>query len=579
MLRSDAGHPAVIGPDPPWMRFLNRNRLRGVLPSGVGATRPRFGVDGARVATPEERARTLAAPSLLERIQTSAGNVARQVAENPLRTAADLTPGVGDVLALKDAAGFAKEGRPWMAGLAAASVIPGVPSLVRGGKQGGSVLADALAREGGALSVLHNTRASNLEGMGKLGGIPAPSLAITRESNPFQNYGDVTLIGTREMADPRYSVVFDGDSYSPRQPKPVYEPLHRPLRDRLIKDYRAMSDDDGWRANVWEALHSKNPDPAAFASAAVTSTGGSEAFLRSRGVPVVGGSSQRELDELIAAVAGVRPDEASEVVRAWAKEEITPWIGSPVVKVGKRNVPYTLENVTDAMTRSGKVRNQENGMTFGPGKLAASQLKRLKTPAALDRAAADRLRDEAAEGAAKAATDKVWDQVVAEVLPSYAYPGDTWGGLNDINDALSRVTKANPTDGEIRSALAGRDFRGVTPEGIAAARQYLEAIREVPQAYFEAKPMRGVKLGEFPGAVVPNESLSQAQDILGPHGVDVRGTAGTQRSPERQEAVAVLRRELAEKGYSTLFQLGAVGAAGLLAKYGFTMDDPEVDDL
>lgn len=757
-------------PDPPWLRFVNRNRLRGAIPRGVGATLPRFGADAARVATPEERARAEAAPSVLERILQSAQNVGRQVAENPLRTAADLTPGVGDALALKDAVGYLKEGSPWMAGLAAASVIPGVPSVVRGAKRGGDALAAALppagspqryvsrveaaakggltpeesavravaeglkdgrfvdeaaaamlpqvphharlvplpsssgstapnralaealarqrggqvfdvldraapapsstsrrraglpgntleeqaasirmrpdaalpeggtfylvdnvettgataeagrmalgrpagvlpfarasvpagetavdrvrgvpspalaaalAREGGALAVTHNTRATNLPEMARMGGIPVPSLAILRNETLFPQYGDVSLIGTREMADPRSAVVFDGDSYSPRQPKPEFEPLHRPLRDRLIRDYRAMSDDPVWQSNVWDALHSKNPDPAAFGSAAVTSTGGSEAFLRSREIPVVSGSSQQELDELIAAVTGVRPDEAREVVRAWAKEEMVPWIGSPVVKVGNRSLPYTLDNVTDAMTRPGKVLNQESGgLTYGPGRLAASQLKRLKTPAALDKAAAARLRDGFATGDGKALADKAWDRVVESVVPSYRY-SSTWDALDDVNIALSKITKANPTDGEIRAALSGRDFVDVTPEGVAAAREYLTAVRSVPQTYFEAKPMRAVRLEEFPGAVVPQDVLGMAQDALGPSGVEVRGYKGNKGdySPDRQAAIVALRRELAEKGHSTLFQLGAVGAAGLLAKYGLTMDDPIVDDL
>lgn len=90
-------------------------------------------------------------PSLLDRIGESIGRIGREVAEHPIRTAADMTPGVGDVLAVVDA-GKAALGRNWpMAGLALASVVPGAAGAVRGAKAGvkGSerALAKALERE------------------------------------------------------------------------------------------------------------------------------------------------------------------------------------------------------------------------------------------------------------------------------------------------------------------------------------------------------------------------------------------------------------------------------------------------
>jgi hypothetical protein len=69
-----------------------------------------------------------------ERVQKPFGvatGVVKSMWENPARTVADFTPGLGDGLALKDAWTFAQEDQPLLAALSAASIIPGVPGIAR----------------------------------------------------------------------------------------------------------------------------------------------------------------------------------------------------------------------------------------------------------------------------------------------------------------------------------------------------------------------------------------------------------------------------------------------------------------
>lgn len=72
------------------------------------------------------------------------------------------------------------------------------------------------------LVVTHNLSAGNLLHALKMGGIPVPSLAITRAANPLTSFGEITLIGDKDLADPKgyaKAKVFAADIYSPRYPQ------------------------------------------------------------------------------------------------------------------------------------------------------------------------------------------------------------------------------------------------------------------------------------------------------------------------------------------------------------------------
>ena len=76
------------------------------------------------------------------------------------------------------------------------------------------------------LLVQHNLTAENLLHAKKMGGIPVPSLAITKAEHALTSFGDITLLGDKDMADPKgyaKTKVFGADIYSPRYPRITYE--------------------------------------------------------------------------------------------------------------------------------------------------------------------------------------------------------------------------------------------------------------------------------------------------------------------------------------------------------------------
>jgi hypothetical protein len=76
------------------------------------------------------------------------------------------------------------------------------------------------------LIVTHNLTAANLLHAVKMGGIAVPSLAITKKDTPLTGFGEITLIGDSNLADPKGyagTKVFGADIYSPRYPSVTFE--------------------------------------------------------------------------------------------------------------------------------------------------------------------------------------------------------------------------------------------------------------------------------------------------------------------------------------------------------------------
>lgn len=84
---------------------------------------------------------------------------------------------------------------------------------VQGGQQ--------LDQQAPDLVVTHNLTAANLLHAKKMGGIAVPSLAVTKKDAPLTGFGEITLIGDRNLVDPKgyaKTKVFGADIYSPRYP-------------------------------------------------------------------------------------------------------------------------------------------------------------------------------------------------------------------------------------------------------------------------------------------------------------------------------------------------------------------------
>lgn len=74
------------------------------------------------------------------------------------------------------------------------------------------------------LIAYHNISEKNIKKAIELGGLPMPSIAVTKKDIPFGEFGDITLIGTMDMVDPKKgNEVYSRDAYTTRFPEMLYK--------------------------------------------------------------------------------------------------------------------------------------------------------------------------------------------------------------------------------------------------------------------------------------------------------------------------------------------------------------------
>lgn len=165
------------------------------------------------------------------------------------------------------------------------------PEIVRGD---GSAPAEALNQTelapdaGQRLITVHNISQDNLLKANQLGGLAVPSLGITRADSAYSDFGDITLIGTRGMADPANGTpVFSMDAYTNRFPEARWEKsVNRDNARAFMREYSTWEEkfgvDDGSVSYYLESEPNRDRFLREFANSPVTK----QAFLETKGVTV-----------------------------------------------------------------------------------------------------------------------------------------------------------------------------------------------------------------------------------------------------------------------------------------------------
>jgi len=112
------------------------------------------------------------------------------------------------------------------------------------------------------LVAIHNLNAANIDFAADFGGIPVPSIAITKKDISLTGYGDITLIGNKEMIDPSKTPVFSADAYSMRFPPIVWPKVPTRLAQAVVDKYRSYFkavDKSVWLDQSWDYMVN-NPD-------------------------------------------------------------------------------------------------------------------------------------------------------------------------------------------------------------------------------------------------------------------------------------------------------------------------------
>lgn len=116
------------------------------------------------------------------------------------------------------------------------------------------------------LQALHNLTAENLTFADNLGGLSVPSIALTPEGQNMDKFGEITLIGTKDLVNPQQVPLFDADAYAVRFPKANYQPAKVETVQGLLDEVRphakriAGSEYSGLPDFLWEYMY-RRPDP------------------------------------------------------------------------------------------------------------------------------------------------------------------------------------------------------------------------------------------------------------------------------------------------------------------------------
>jgi hypothetical protein len=419
------------------------------------------------------------------------------------------------------------------------------------------------ARPQPQLSALHNLSAENLAQSDKLGGFPAPSLAVVPENVPHTQYGEITMIGRGSLVEPSGTPIYSADAYTGRPTPPEYPKVPSRKAEAFLKRLRNLAGVKTGSADIYDAwdglVNSARPREAI--EGLQRSAAGASAFLHERGItPAIevtekSVSGQERFQTADALRKQIADAGLTDDFQTWAHDQIMSQFGEPFVRVRGKKMPYTLENV---VASSPKGRAREKGLTYGPGTARAAASTRFTNLEQMRRAAAKGVLPRADVDERRKALEKQDEQWRAEVVDYYTgtnWEGrkDIWNGLDAVYRALGRWGRGGKTAANLRLQLSRQGFANVPQELIDRGVEIGTKIMSGAVPYFEGKPTRGVKFDEFAGAVIPADASAKTKEILDRRGIPYR----TYATPEEREAVTKsFRSELDQGTGQTLREVG-----------------------
>ncbi len=429
---------------------------------------------------------------------------------------------------------------------------------------------------GKPLAVVHNISVSKLRHAFKMGGLPVPSLAIIDAQQRFDKFGEIQLVGSPSLVDPRQSRrnrVFDADVYSPRYPSgDIERTIDDDAADAAQAELDAIGEEIGEGAYRPGWLRGELSDSGVKFLARERPI--QVAFLRSIGV-------EQRIEATADAIEG-REGEFNQFIEDTYGALITKErILDQITDTGRSYLPHNLDNVVRIMKRD--LRGGER-FNYGVGSIRAQTAKQFRSLKDI-KDARDRIVSEPDMQAFKDDTDDAFGALASELQPFYSGDRNQFGFLDVVVDMLSDYAR--------RGERAADDygFENVSDEAKQSIVNFLANLRMAPTEYFEAKIQRAVEIDEFQGAIVTPETPQDIRNLLEESGLRV--IESTDRSKALlesfsdelfQSAVPIQRRPLKIKGTGPHGRITNWDFAERLTdrhmqKYGRTLDPGDPSDM
>ena len=401
--------------------------------------------------------------------------------------------------------------------------------------QGGASVARRIDPPEIPMIAHHNTSMPGLIAADELGGIPMPSVAISRADAPLTEFGDISLLLRPDQVNPARGVnVFAADGYTGRQDKGFVnftDPFE--AREKMMKDPNFnhliqsvnMSDfnkTDDMMAVAQYGVDKGIGDPKDFSTL--------QAYARH--VRKIG-QSRSDYNYTKMGYPGL---EAYGDVKRFlaAKDPYTP-MGNP-----RAPVELTLQEVMKRM-RSDRAYNAGTENHKGSGLLRAISAEQFKNMSQIKNNRDLLMPGDSPE--MRATMDR-WSRVSNNVVSILSN--------NHFNGNRAKAEEV------IQDAAMGRgvSWADLTEDQNAAVREAVYRLRDqakgLPTEYFEAKPKRIIELSDIDGAVVP-EDTPEAADLL--QNAGVKNVA--RYNPDNRQSVMAGFKDF-------LFGVPALGTTGIL---------------
>jgi len=351
---------------------------------------------------------------------------------------------------------------------------------------------------GKEMIVHHNITPEKLARVEKIGGMPVPSLAVSNVENPMMNFGDISLIGSKEMAIPSAkNPVYGFDAYTARTPKVDFQidPKSQKNLAKLFNDIYPQSSYEvdrltqNWGDRAYNTLYR-------------------EKFLKEQGA--LPNRSDFKSDWEYSSAIGNAIDNRKSEYNNWMNEfekslpdagvNIKERIFKGYTNMGdRRYAPVTLENLVKEM----KGGAGEEGYFYGVGNIRAVATPKFRTL-----------------NQVKAARENI---VTAEKFEPIKKKIDS--AFNDLNERLGKLEGQSGYRYEAPDALyeigqtrnvnlLDKIYKDVPQSLKADVQVFMNKLREMPTEYFEIKPQRAVQVGEFKGAILPSSAPQKSIDYL-----------------------------------------------------------------
>ena len=365
------------------------------------------------------------------------------------------------------------------------------------------------------LMAIHNLNEDKFKGVIELGGFPVPSIAITNPSKiNHEGYGNISVLFDKNTIDPfnNQNEVYSRDVWSPRFPT-----INREiLRDNVSKVAKNIGISDSSLEYLAEE-YNKTEDLSYRIS---RDTDVVEKYLNDNNISYNNETNIRKLAEEngiieylnnqlkdIYGKKGIRND----------KEIYTP--SGSRRSFNQLHDEYNLENLVKTLTKKKIIGGEESFASgTGVGTIEAKLSKKLNSIEDIKKYESE-IKDISYEEKQKF-KDAVYDDMAElnefrKYKSEYSFYDNSGYALNDFAEYkeqnLTNLKKALEKN-EIDSTKVPESLLNKTIKDI-------NALKNIPTDYFEAKPQRAVTLDEIQQAIIPNNLDNEFKQQLQDNGI------------------------------------------------------------